>query len=84
MKLKLYDEIIIWKAQNWYIIKYEESDEELMDRNIVVQIDDEIDENEAEQKALQEVFQILQEFFWVYYSKHNKTNLVLSIDKSED
>lgn len=71
----------IEKAKNGYYITIPKKDGEHLDQKIVFQIDEENnDEDNAEQSTLLELFYFLQSEFWVTYSKHNRTNISLSIE----
>ena len=89
MELELLSEVTIWQTQNGYIIKVNKEDEESIDRNIVIQkkptewveLWEFWTDHQSEQEALAEVFEILQDYFGVYYSKHNDTYLKVEVAK---
>jgi len=82
MKIDAIREVTIIKTHNWYVVQTPKEHDEGIEHNVVFQINNEkYEESEAEQRALREVFYHLKEYFGVYYSKHNDTNLSLNIEK---
>ena len=81
MEIEALTEIWIVKCHNWYIIKQEKEDYESVDINHVIEIKDWEDQDTMEQEAFRDLVLHLQEIFWIYYSKHNKTNLEIDIVK---
>lgn len=73
----------IIRSDNGYILKwYEESEDgqQIPHTLVVEESDDEDGELKAAQKMLREVL----EYFGIYYSKHNKFNLDISIHKNKE
>ncbi len=68
-------ELEIKKADNGYILKGRFGDSEQVSYRIIEEEDDEDGELKAMEKLLYEV----KEYFGVYYSKHNKKNLIIEI-----
>ncbi len=84
-------ELKIRKVNNGYIIEhYDESNDEepvLLRKEQVVQEKDttlDEDENYIEQVNMQDLIWEIKEYFGIHYSKHNKTNLVINIEKNKD
>lgn len=71
----------IIRASNGYILKwYDEDDEGNEYPQTLV-----IEEVDGELKAAQKMLWEVKEFFGIYYSKHNKKNLVVKIEgENED
>ena len=73
----------IAKVNNGYILSYDEEDREgILRVNTSLIEDKETDEDELE--AMKELLHFVKEHFAVYYSKHNKRNLVIKIEGGED
>ena len=69
----------IKKISNGYILKGRFDDGEIVTTHIIEEEDEEDSDLEAMEKLLWEV----KEYFGIYYSKHNKKNLVIEIQKNE-
>lgn len=71
----------IMRVSNGYILKWYDEDEEDREfpQSMVIE-EEEGGELKAAQKMLWEVL----EYFGIYYSKHNKRNLVVKIEGNKD
>ena len=74
-------ELNIKNAQNGYIIEWEE--EEAGKQQEVIEEDDELTEN-RELDTMKRLLSLIKEYFGVYYSKHNKHNLVIKIENEKE
>jgi len=70
----------IRKAQNGYVLKGKFNDSDLVQEIIIEEKD--IDCPKLE--AMKDVLYLVTEYFGIYYSKHNKQNLLIDIEETKD
>lgn len=78
-------EIKINKVSNGYLLNWsEENDEnEMTDHQQVIEEKSE-GEDDGELKAMEDLLFQIKEYFGVFYSKHNKKNLVIEIQETNN
>ena len=75
-------EITVRKADNGYLLMWEDESEDgsgLIKHTTVIE-----EKTDKELESMEEVLFAVKEFFGVYYSKHNKENLMVGIKKTEE
>lgn len=83
-------EIKIRKVENGFICSWKEESENednlLLNKQVVFETKEENTEdiNLDEYKNMQNVLDFIKEHFGIHYSKHNKSNLIIKIEKNED
>jgi len=70
----------IRKVNNGYVLKGKFGETDFLTEHIIEIPDDEF----AELKAMELLLQEIKEFFAVYYSKHDKKNLIIEIADSKE
>lgn len=67
-------EVLIRKCENGYVIRHIEESNEKIPLEVV------FEEREDELEPMRNVLYYIKEYFGIYYSKHNKQNLVIKIE----
>ena len=73
-------EIKIKKVNNGYITSHFRDEDDYETSDVVFEIKNGMDCNKAEQECFVDLMLHLKEYFGIFYSKHNKTNINISID----
>ena len=73
-------QLLITKADNGFILEWQDEGE----GDSVIDHEEVFEEKESELECMQYMLLRVKEYFGVYYSKHNKENLVIEIVKRKE
>lgn len=72
--------LIITKSSNGYILEGKFNNSDIVTKFVIEEEDTELGELEAMEKLLYEI----KDYFGIYFSKHNKKNIVIKIIKNKE